>query len=99
MSTYYQRGRADAARGVYDPPNTSIFDSKAESNRILDRKEEYREGYHDKKREMERGKKKSGGCFVTTACVKMLGLPDDCREMTVLRNFRDSLLKTEAVLL
>jgi hypothetical protein len=31
----------------------------------------------------------SGGCFLTTACVESAGLPDDCRELTVLRRFRD----------
>ena len=32
----------------------------------------------------------SGGwCFLTTACVQYLGLPDDCEELTVLRKFRD----------
>ena len=35
-----------------------------------------------------------GGCFLTSACTEYLGLPDDCEELTVLRNFRDSVLKT-----
>ncbi len=30
-----------------------------------------------------------GGCFLTTACVEHAGLPDDCDELTVLRDFRD----------
>ncbi len=29
-------------------------------------------------------------CFITTACVHHHGLPDDCKELTVLREFRDS---------
>lgn len=29
-------------------------------------------------------------CFITTACVQARGLPDDCEELTVLRQFRDS---------
>ena len=32
----------------------------------------------------------SGGCFITTACVQAKGLPDNCRELTILRNFRDT---------
>ena len=28
-------------------------------------------------------------CFLTTACTLHAGLPDDCEELTVLRNFRD----------
>ena len=31
-------------------------------------------------------------CFLTTACVRALGLPDNCHELTVLRNFRDNYL-------
>jgi len=36
-------------------------------------------------------------CFLTTACVRAMGLPDDCQELTVLRRFRDEhLMKTFA---
>jgi hypothetical protein len=38
---------------------------------------------------------KSGGCFLTTACVEAKGLPDDCHELTVLRDLRDEMKKTE----
>lgn len=34
----------------------------------------------------------SGGCFLTTACCIYRGLPDDCYELTTLRNFRDNYL-------
>ena len=34
------------------------------------------------------------GCFLTSACVKAEGLPDDCRELTTLRWFRDHYMKT-----
>jgi hypothetical protein len=35
-------------------------------------------------------------CFLTTACVKIMGKPDDCIELTTLRHFRDThLLTTE----
>lgn len=37
----------------------------------------------------------SGGCFLTSACTAARGLPDDCRELTVLRNFRDNWLKQQ----
>jgi hypothetical protein len=33
---------------------------------------------------------KSDGCYITTACIKSKGLPDDCHELQVLRNFRDT---------
>ncbi|MBR1218543.1 hypothetical protein JQ557_11120 [Bradyrhizobium sp. U87765 SZCCT0131] len=31
-------------------------------------------------------------CFITTACTRAHGLPDDCEELTVLRAFRDGVL-------
>ena len=34
----------------------------------------------------------TSGCFLTSACVEARGLPDDCYELRVLRNFRDSYL-------
>ena len=37
----------------------------------------------------------SGGCFLTSACTAARGLPDDCHELTVLRNFRDNWLKNQ----
>lgn len=30
-----------------------------------------------------------GNCFLTTACVKHYGLPDDCYQLQILRQFRD----------
>lgn len=32
----------------------------------------------------------SSGCFITTACIRSKGLPDDCHELQLLRNFRDT---------
>lgn len=34
----------------------------------------------------------SGGCFLTSACVEAMGLPDDCVELTTLRRLRDEWL-------
>lgn len=34
-------------------------------------------------------KKKDDDCFITTACIKAKGLPDDCYELVSLRKFRD----------
>ena len=36
----------------------------------------------------------TSGCFLTSACVEAKGLADDCRELTILREFRDSYLKS-----
>lgn len=37
----------------------------------------------------------SAGCFLTTACTVARNLPDDCRELTILRAFRDNWLKNQ----
>ena len=33
------------------------------------------------------------GCFITTACVKAKGLPDDCYELETLRKFREEYVR------
>ena len=35
---------------------------------------------------------KEPGCFLSSACAEFMGLPDDCRELTALRAFRDNIL-------
>ena len=52
MSADYQKGRADAAKGKYDPPKHSMFESEAAREKMAQRIQEYREGYYDKRREM-----------------------------------------------
>ena len=43
-----------------------------------------------------RDKKKSSGCFITTAACAYKGLPDNCTELQVLRDFRDKeLMQTQ----
>lgn len=37
----------------------------------------------------------SGGCYLTTACVDCKNLADDCRELTVLRSFRDNYMANQ----
>lgn len=37
--------------------------------------------------------KKSGGCFLTTAACDYKGLADNCRELIMLRDFRDNYLQ------
>lgn len=39
------------------------------------------------------GNNSSGGCFLTTACVKYKQLPDDCYELQVLRAVRDTIVE------
>ena len=50
-------------------------------------------GYHYEECPRFKSQQSSGGCFLTSACVEAKGFADDCRELTVLRNFRDTYLK------
>lgn len=43
----------------------------------------------------ESSSKKSGWCFITTAVCEYLGKPDDCFELTTLRDFRDNWLANQ----
>lgn len=52
MSAYYQKGRADATKGKFDPPKHGFFESKNETEKREQAIQEYREGYYDKRREM-----------------------------------------------
>ena len=51
-----------------------------------ERRDAYNAGYDNTNRQRDRD---SGICFLTTACVEFAGLPLDCRELAVLRRFRD----------
>ncbi len=37
-------------------------------------------------------RKPPGHCFITDSCITARNLPDDCEELTIIRNFRDSIL-------
>jgi hypothetical protein len=39
----------------------------------------------------------AGICFLTTACCEHKGLPDDCEELTTLRNFRDTFVPKDLI--
>lgn len=57
MSSAKQQGRADAAKGWgnYNPPSRAgVFASDKEHEKATTRREEYREGYYDKRRELEK---------------------------------------------
>lgn len=44
---------------------------------------------------MFRRRGSEGGCFLTTACCDYKGLPDDCHELSALRNIRDSYIRNK----
>ena len=52
MAADYQKGRADAAKGKYDPPTHALLETKAAAERMAQRIQEYLEGYNDKRREL-----------------------------------------------
>lgn len=49
-----------------------------------------RKGYGAESSRKSYKKESSSGCFITTACIRSKGLPDDCHELQLLRNFRDT---------
>ncbi|HUX35911.1 MAG TPA: hypothetical protein VMV71_02650 [Candidatus Paceibacterota bacterium] len=79
----HNKGQDDAANGhPYSPPwvENEIFPDNAVAN------EKYREGYEN----VTGSDPAESKCFLTTACVEHAGLADNCRELTVLRSFRDN---------
>ena len=54
---------------------------------------EYDQGYHYSGDSACSHFTTGSSCYLTSACVGYLGKPDDCHELTVLREFRDNYLK------
>lgn len=68
-----------------DAPSQGFFESDDDyHDRISKEADEHR---------ADDGDEGGGGCFLTTACVNFMGLPDDCPELTVLRAFRDGVVR------
>jgi len=44
--------------------------------------------------EKDSGRVKEDKCIITTACIEAMGLPDDCNELNILRDFRDTYLRS-----
>lgn len=59
--------------------------------RARERERRQRE-WEDRKRNRSSSRKKSSGCYITTATCLTLGKPDDCLELTTIRRFRDNWL-------
>lgn len=90
------------------PISDSRMSSKT-SNRLYEvlhppAKTEPVEEHKDDGKEKNKDKDKRGGkdstakksrCYLTSACVEARGLPDDCHELTVLREFRDGWLSEQ----
>jgi hypothetical protein len=83
-----RRGARDASGGrMRHDPWAGPFESHKDH---AERRDAYNYGYDNTNRQRDRD---NGICFLTTACVEFAGLPSDCRELTVLRDFRDSYVR------
>jgi hypothetical protein len=78
------QGRRDAKAGKY------VKNHPAHKNYVAKVGVRDQSAYNQGHKEGSKKKGKGGGCFLTTACTQYAGLPDDCRELTTLRRFRDT---------
>jgi hypothetical protein len=84
-----RRGAHDASQGrMRHDPWAGPFESHKDHDA---RRDAYNSGYNNTNKQRDRDR---GFCFLTTACVEFAGLPLDCRELTVMRGFRDLYVKT-----
>lgn len=88
------KAQQDQAKDKYDPPpKPNILDDEWKSNKKWNERESYNKSWDDSQDNSDSQKEeKSGGCFITSACVEAHGLPDNCTELKILRNFRDTFL-------
>jgi len=61
-------------------------------NKVTGVGENPEEAFKDAYQKADKGEYDSG-CLLTTACVQWAGLPDDCRELTLIRRLRDQHLR------
>lgn len=58
-------------------------------------RERKREEYEERKRNRGSGRRKGGGCYITTATCLALSKSDDCFELSAIRHFRDNWLSKQ----
>lgn len=83
-----ERAQREHNEGQEDGADASAFDAAINDLfRHIDplHTDDYYEGYDHGYSQQ----KNSDWCFLTTACVTHAGLPDDCHQLTILREFRD----------
>ena len=96
----WERGYDRGKRGLSDG---NIFDDLFDGeDQAAARREGHYEGVKDRAKYEHMAEKlnsedddSSGGCFLTMACCENKGLPDDCYELEVLRDFRDNYMMSE----
>lgn len=89
---YHGKGQQDAAKGQYEPPHGVLDDLTTWSDSGMKRNAEENKAY-DAGYQSTSDQKKSGGCFISTACFTAAALPDNCRELETLRRFRDEYVR------
>jgi hypothetical protein len=83
----YERGKQDAKNADFGDELFhglgEVIDTVVPSS---DKHKTYEAGWKD-------GMEEKSGCFITTACIKTKGLPDNCQELNELRQFRDEYVR------
>lgn len=102
----YETARRDVIEAGGDPDDVDLFDPERRDRSLRKyglnpafygggKKDPYDQSAQHKQRHP--GTAPTGGeedpCYITTACVRAGGLPDDCRELNTMRSFRDRYLR------
>lgn len=87
-SDYHNRIEREADEAIIERET-----GNAPSQRLFESDSDYEERISREADELDsEDSSNSSGCFLTTACIESAGLPDNCHELTVLRQFRDTML-------
>ncbi len=78
-----------------------LFDTKSEAEKYVRTLKsaitvtsQDKDGKFKSKTNIRNKKNDDGNCYLTTACVSYYNLTDNCKQLTILRNFRDTYLAT-----
>jgi hypothetical protein len=82
----------DSYHVVYDVDLSGTADALAAMHVVADYNYAYRMPKQNQEQGSGQGGSSSGNCFLTTACCGVVGLADNCAELTALRAFRDRVM-------
>lgn len=85
----YQQIIDDCKNKRFKPFRFKLVPEEEKWKKEQEKLKQYRGFYEETPKEEEKNK----GCFITTACIKAMGLHDDCSELNTLRTFRDNYVK------
>ena len=95
LKELHNQGQTDGSNGEYNPPHslldeflTNFTSPVAGVEKQQEENGAYNDGYQHNWEQTHRG------CFLTTACIEAAGLSDDCDELTTLRRFRDTFIRS-----